>query len=326
MLFRKRLGCAVSSICSIHPTSALLASGLVLVFGREFDFSTKDCLLSWALSLGQDTTSEQLGHIRLTCPLWSIGASAMNNALTSTCGLWMDWRFPALSLFIRLKASHMQPEGSVPFLQESPTRYMSSSMSSNQKDRARLRVTRACDRCSRRRIKCDGRQPCSNCVAIDTCHFERVLQKRGRKPRRFAIKTAAFEATQSNDLSTNTHSLSHRPRPDSQSLDFGQHKRSYSVCANCRPSAKPWYSITRSKMLRMPCRFTNWHQISCAISASATHRGISFCRRSMSPARVIHLPFTPRHAHLSKQSAFLRFSQVLAFEQKAKELHNGPSR
>lgn len=48
------------------------------------------------------------------------------------------------------------------------------------------RITRACDLCNRRRVKCDGRQPCSRCGSQDVCVYERAVFKRG-KPSRSAI-------------------------------------------------------------------------------------------------------------------------------------------
>ena len=47
--------------------------------------------------------------------------------------------------------------------------------------RQRTHVTMACDRCKRKRAKCDGDNPCSRCVdASDTCSYEQG-KKDGRK-------------------------------------------------------------------------------------------------------------------------------------------------
>ncbi|KAF2650438.1 transcriptional regulatory protein GAL4 [Lophiostoma macrostomum CBS 122681] len=46
----------------------------------------------------------------------------------------------------------------------------------------RVRVTRACDRCKRRKIKCDGKQPCSLCYRVTAnCTYESAYA-RGRAP------------------------------------------------------------------------------------------------------------------------------------------------
>ncbi|GAB7366421.1 hypothetical protein MBLNU230_g8218t1 [Neophaeotheca triangularis] len=46
----------------------------------------------------------------------------------------------------------------------------------------RARVTRACDRCKRRKVKCDGRQPCQICSKVDaSCTFD-TTYSRGTAP------------------------------------------------------------------------------------------------------------------------------------------------
>ncbi|KAL1301412.1 hypothetical protein AAFC00_005670 [Neodothiora populina] len=48
------------------------------------------------------------------------------------------------------------------------------------------RITRACDLCNKRRVKCDGQQPCSRCAGQDVCEYQRAVFKRG-KPSRSAV-------------------------------------------------------------------------------------------------------------------------------------------
>jgi hypothetical protein len=36
-------------------------------------------------------------------------------------------------------------------------------------------VTRACDECRRKKIKCDGKQPCTHCTVYSYGEFSRVL-------------------------------------------------------------------------------------------------------------------------------------------------------
>lgn len=48
------------------------------------------------------------------------------------------------------------------------------------------RITRACDLCNKRRVKCDGQQPCSRCAGQDVCEYARAVFKRG-KPSRSAV-------------------------------------------------------------------------------------------------------------------------------------------
>lgn len=45
----------------------------------------------------------------------------------------------------------------------------------------RKRTTRACDQCNHLRTKCDGKQPCSHCIAVNLdCQYLRVPLKRGK--------------------------------------------------------------------------------------------------------------------------------------------------
>jgi hypothetical protein len=48
----------------------------------------------------------------------------------------------------------------------------------------RQRVSRACDRCNRRRVRCDGNIPCSRCTNPAECQFTREARKRGKPVRR----------------------------------------------------------------------------------------------------------------------------------------------
>ncbi|ORX63486.1 hypothetical protein DL89DRAFT_208460, partial [Linderina pennispora] len=45
----------------------------------------------------------------------------------------------------------------------------------------RQRISRACDRCRRKKVKCDGRRPiCTHCQAIgSSCTYLDVTKKRG---------------------------------------------------------------------------------------------------------------------------------------------------
>ena len=62
--------------------------------------------------------------------------------------------------------SVQEPSG--PESSEPPTTQASSSAASTQK---RRRVTRACDECRRKKIKCDGMQPCTHCTVYSYGKF-----------------------------------------------------------------------------------------------------------------------------------------------------------
>jgi hypothetical protein len=49
---------------------------------------------------------------------------------------------------------------------------------------SRKRISRACNTCNKRKVKCDGQRPeCSACVRTGiTCSYDRVLKRRGPKP------------------------------------------------------------------------------------------------------------------------------------------------
>ncbi|KAJ5109284.1 transcriptional regulatory protein STB4 [Penicillium angulare] len=56
-------------------------------------------------------------------------------------------------------------------------------------NRPRQKVTHACQSCRKRRVKCDGVAPCSNCSKQDiTCNFDKTSRgRRGPRPRRNGI-------------------------------------------------------------------------------------------------------------------------------------------
>ena len=58
---------------------------------------------------------------------------------------------------------------------EPPTTQASSSAASTQK---RRRVTRACDECRRKKIKCDGTQPCTHCTVYSYGKFSFMIYVR----------------------------------------------------------------------------------------------------------------------------------------------------
>ena len=57
---------------------------------------------------------------------------------------------------LQIQKQHDEPGGSTPFASQPPK-----PPTPTQK---RRRVTRACDECRRKKIKCDGKQPCTHCT------------------------------------------------------------------------------------------------------------------------------------------------------------------
>lgn len=45
----------------------------------------------------------------------------------------------------------------------------------------RRRVTRACDECRRKKIKCDGKQPCTHCTVYSYGTRSNAIESRKRK-------------------------------------------------------------------------------------------------------------------------------------------------
>lgn len=76
---------------------------------------------------------------------------------------------------------HMQPHGSLGH----SIQHYGPPISDNTPPRKRSKVSRACDECRRKKVKCDatsenGEDPCSNCRRSGiTCLFSRIPQKRG---------------------------------------------------------------------------------------------------------------------------------------------------
>ncbi|OAQ57940.1 transcriptional activator xlnR [Purpureocillium lilacinum] len=73
---------------------------------------------------------------------------------------------------------------------------MDSESSTVFKSRVRRRTSRACDRCSQRRTKCNGRHPCSYCIGkfdLFPCEYAREKKKRGKGSEKYlARKDATF--------------------------------------------------------------------------------------------------------------------------------------
>ncbi|KAL4922046.1 hypothetical protein BDW62DRAFT_172884 [Aspergillus aurantiobrunneus] len=56
---------------------------------------------------------------------------------------------------------------------------------------SRLRVLRACDRCSQSKQRCDGERPCQRCTERNTpCQYEKLVRKRGRRRRTKPVSTS----------------------------------------------------------------------------------------------------------------------------------------
>lgn len=82
------------------------------------------------------------------------------------------------------------------------------------------RITRACDLCNKRRVRCDGNQPCSRCAGQDVCEYARAVFKRG-KPSRSAVLERNKSVARSdmheesrNTPTPNTNTIG-RPQPPS---------------------------------------------------------------------------------------------------------------
>lgn len=106
------------------------------------------------------------------------------------------------------------------------------------------RITRACDLCNKRRVKCDGQQPCSRCAGQDVCEYARAVFKRG-KPSRSALLERAHhsggaEVVAADRASRKTGMRSqaapprvHRERPHAPA----DQPRGYGADGRIRPSA-----------------------------------------------------------------------------------------
>lgn len=77
----------------------------------------------------------------------------------------------------------------------------------NQKPRKIRRITRACDYCHRRSIKCRDRQDpqdprCQNCYEFaQPCTYDRPMKRRGAKKRSPSLETAVSRHEQTNRVS-----------------------------------------------------------------------------------------------------------------------------
>ncbi|GAB7351921.1 hypothetical protein MBLNU459_g2461t1 [Dothideomycetes sp. NU459] len=86
-----------------------------------------------------------------------------------------------------LHESHTAEEGTLPDNYFVGTKPHSNTSAEDDGERSKKRrITRACDLCNKRRVKCDGQQPCSRCAGQDVCKYARAVYKRG-KPSRSAL-------------------------------------------------------------------------------------------------------------------------------------------
>ncbi|KAI1855945.1 hypothetical protein JX265_012028 [Neoarthrinium moseri] len=84
--------------------------------------------------------------------------------------------------------------------------------------RKRRKTTKACDDCRRRKIKCDGRQPCSSCADFNSgCSYAR-LPRQGRRPRLNGTDAGPSDLE---ELRKNLHAAESLLQKISQSIDFG---------------------------------------------------------------------------------------------------------
>src|SRR5436853_7088568 len=74
-------------------------------------------------------------------------------------------------------ASHAAPSGQRRASGQASPRHTVSSPSQHTRPlppiHKRRRVTRACDECRRKKIKCDGKQPCTHCTVYSYGQFSR---------------------------------------------------------------------------------------------------------------------------------------------------------
>ncbi|ETS75567.1 hypothetical protein PFICI_12511 [Pestalotiopsis fici W106-1] len=74
-----------------------------------------------------------------------------------------------------------QPDGTPP-VSDQQQQHLRSPISRSRRSRERSRVTRACDRCKRRKVRCSGTHPCLQCnLDINSCTYK-ASYTRGRMP------------------------------------------------------------------------------------------------------------------------------------------------
>merc|ERR1712169_36265 len=71
-------------------------------------------------------------------------------------------------------------------------------------------VKRACDACHRRKVKCDGINPCRNCSQAQlSCTYNAVPQKKGPKGSRAKVISELRETQRATSLAAKVHSRMH---------------------------------------------------------------------------------------------------------------------
>ncbi|KAF3022948.1 hypothetical protein G7054_g8480 [Neopestalotiopsis clavispora] len=87
-------------------------------------------------------------------------------------------------------------------------------------------VKRACDACHRRKVKCDGVNPCRNCqTASLNCSYNAIPQKKGPKGSRAKVISELRETQRATSLSAKVHARMNSPHtpqgPPSLQANFG---------------------------------------------------------------------------------------------------------
>ncbi|KAK1997572.1 hypothetical protein LX36DRAFT_635949 [Colletotrichum falcatum] len=114
------------------------------------------------------------------------GGTGINEPGSTGCGTGGDRR-SSQGHQDRLRQQQGQPASPLPTLPPSaaaaaaapPTE---SGRRRRHRDKERVRVTRACDRCKKRKIRCTGIQPCELCIRAQSCCTYNASYARGRQP------------------------------------------------------------------------------------------------------------------------------------------------
>ncbi|CAK7212492.1 hypothetical protein SBRCBS47491_001483 [Sporothrix bragantina] len=72
--------------------------------------------------------------------------------------------------------------------------FMVTDIEASSKGRQRVRVSRACDRCKQRKIRCTGTQPCSICIGAGAACGYNAPYSRGREPARESLRARVKQA------------------------------------------------------------------------------------------------------------------------------------
>lgn len=167
--------------------------------------------------------------------------------------MYGDENLPAMSFAFESAldsplATFAEPEANLTVEQASATSESTPKKHTPKSKKKRQRVSRACDRCNRRRVRCDGNIPCSRCTNPEECQFTREARKRGKPVRRRSPEHNS-SGSENEDESSRENTFPPSHFGDSQTGDL-HHSASMTYSNTSKPNHRYSFTSQRSDFPR----------------------------------------------------------------------------